>query len=300
MRWYARTEPKPGSAGAAAGSGDALAADLRHDGGAGSHLPDRQGHLGDADRSRASRAVFLRARPLARLARRQCGTAPRRSRTYRRRQPRRARRSPMPRPGFPTSCSRRRGGAAARPRLIRRCSAGARVRARWPVRSSSGGPLGLARQCLLGPAPAAVPVLGHGGSRADRDEPGRRARPGVLHRVGTDRTIEGSSALQVSGHQAWMVRFLMTYPDAAGEDLNWTSGARRRGGRGSRRGRRARRVLRLGAEQSGDRERHRLDRLAAPQLIPMLGDTAHVEDCDRVCRWVYLIKDPVTADTNTQ
>ncbi|HEX2819883.1 MAG TPA: hypothetical protein VHO07_06930 [Streptosporangiaceae bacterium] len=38
-----------------------------------------------------------------------------------------------------------------------------------------------------------------------------------------DRTIEGSSSLQVSGHQAWMVKFLMTYPDAAGEGLHWTT-----------------------------------------------------------------------------
>jgi hypothetical protein len=42
---------------------------------------------------------------------------------------------------------------------------------------------------------------------------------GLVH----DRTIEGSSTMQVSGHQAWMVRFLMTYPDAASEGLNWTS-----------------------------------------------------------------------------
>ena len=39
------------------------------------------------------------------------------------------------------------------------------------------------------------------------------------------RTIESSSAMQVSGHQAWMVTFLMTYPDAASEGLAWTSEA---------------------------------------------------------------------------
>ena len=39
------------------------------------------------------------------------------------------------------------------------------------------------------------------------------------------RTIERSSATQVSGHQAWMVTFLMTYPDAASEGLAWTSEA---------------------------------------------------------------------------
>jgi hypothetical protein len=37
------------------------------------------------------------------------------------------------------------------------------------------------------------------------------------------RTIESSSAMLVSGHQAWMVTFLMTYPDAASEGLAWTS-----------------------------------------------------------------------------
>jgi hypothetical protein len=36
-------------------------------------------------------------------------------------------------------------------------------------------------------------------------------------------TLESSSAMQVSGHPAWMVTFLMTYPDAAGEGLAWTS-----------------------------------------------------------------------------
>ena len=39
------------------------------------------------------------------------------------------------------------------------------------------------------------------------------------------RSLESSSAMQVSGHQAWMVTFLMTYPDAASEGLAWTSEA---------------------------------------------------------------------------
>jgi hypothetical protein len=39
------------------------------------------------------------------------------------------------------------------------------------------------------------------------------------------RTIETSSAMRVSGHPAWMVTFLMTYPDAASEGLAWTSEA---------------------------------------------------------------------------
>jgi hypothetical protein len=37
------------------------------------------------------------------------------------------------------------------------------------------------------------------------------------------RTIEDSSAMQVSGHQAWVVKFLMTYPAAASEGLRWNS-----------------------------------------------------------------------------
>jgi hypothetical protein len=37
------------------------------------------------------------------------------------------------------------------------------------------------------------------------------------------RTIEDSSATQVSGHQAWMVKFLISYPDAGPEGLGWTS-----------------------------------------------------------------------------
>ena len=37
------------------------------------------------------------------------------------------------------------------------------------------------------------------------------------------RTVLDSSALQVSGHQAWVVKFLISYPDAATEGLSWTS-----------------------------------------------------------------------------
>jgi hypothetical protein len=39
------------------------------------------------------------------------------------------------------------------------------------------------------------------------------------------RTLEGSSALTIGGHPAWVVRFLMTYPDAASEGLAWSSEA---------------------------------------------------------------------------
>ena len=39
------------------------------------------------------------------------------------------------------------------------------------------------------------------------------------------RTIESDSAMLVSGHPAWMVTFLMTYPGAASEGLAWTSEA---------------------------------------------------------------------------
>ena len=42
---------------------------------------------------------------------------------------------------------------------------------------------------------------------------------GVQH----SRTIEDSSAMQVSGHQAWIVKFLMTYPDGASQGLTWSS-----------------------------------------------------------------------------
>lgn len=38
-------------------------------------------------------------------------------------------------------------------------------------------------------------------------------------------TVESSSSVLVSGHQAWMVTFLVTYPDAASEGLAWTSEA---------------------------------------------------------------------------
>ena len=42
---------------------------------------------------------------------------------------------------------------------------------------------------------------------------------GVPH----SRTIEDSSAMQVSGHQAWIVKFLMTYSGGASQGLTWSS-----------------------------------------------------------------------------
>jgi hypothetical protein len=44
---------------------------------------------------------------------------------------------------------------------------------------------------------------------------------GLVH----DSTIDSSSSTVVSGHQAWIVTFLVTYPDAASEGLAWTSEA---------------------------------------------------------------------------
>ena len=44
---------------------------------------------------------------------------------------------------------------------------------------------------------------------------------GLVH----DSTIDSSSPMLVSGHQAWLVTFLVTYPDAASEGLAWTSEA---------------------------------------------------------------------------
>ena len=38
-------------------------------------------------------------------------------------------------------------------------------------------------------------------------------------------TIDSSSSMLVSGHQAWLVTFLVTYPDAESEGLAWTSEA---------------------------------------------------------------------------
>ena len=42
---------------------------------------------------------------------------------------------------------------------------------------------------------------------------------GVPH----SRTIKDSTAMQVSGHQAWMVEFGMNYPDGASQGLTWSS-----------------------------------------------------------------------------
>ena len=42
---------------------------------------------------------------------------------------------------------------------------------------------------------------------------------GVQH----SRTIEDSSAMQVSGHLAWIVKFEMNYPDGASQGLTWST-----------------------------------------------------------------------------
>jgi hypothetical protein len=42
---------------------------------------------------------------------------------------------------------------------------------------------------------------------------------GVQH----SRTLQDSSAMQVSGHQAWIVEFGISYPDGASQGLTWTS-----------------------------------------------------------------------------
>jgi hypothetical protein len=42
---------------------------------------------------------------------------------------------------------------------------------------------------------------------------------GVQH----SRTLEDSSAMQVSGHQAWIIKFGMNYPDGASQGLTWSS-----------------------------------------------------------------------------
>ena len=51
------------------------------------------------------------------------------------------------------------------------------------------------------------------------DAVGQAYYSGLVH----DTTIDSSSSMLVSGHQAWMVTFLVTYPDAASEGLAWTS-----------------------------------------------------------------------------
>lgn len=42
---------------------------------------------------------------------------------------------------------------------------------------------------------------------------------GVPH----SRALQESTAMQVSGHQAWMVEFMMNYPDGASQGLTWSS-----------------------------------------------------------------------------
>ncbi len=49
--------------------------------------------------------------------------------------------------------------------------------------------------------------------------------PAYYSGLAHDRTVESSSEITVSGHPAWEVTFLMSYPDAASEGLAWTSEA---------------------------------------------------------------------------
>jgi hypothetical protein len=53
------------------------------------------------------------------------------------------------------------------------------------------------------------------------DAVGQAYYSGLVH----DSTIDSSSSMLISGHQAWLVTFLVTYPDAASEGLAWTSEA---------------------------------------------------------------------------
>jgi hypothetical protein len=53
------------------------------------------------------------------------------------------------------------------------------------------------------------------------DGVGQAYYSGLVHEA----AIDSSSSLLVSGHQAWLVTFLVTYPDAASEGLAWTSEA---------------------------------------------------------------------------
>ena len=61
-------------------------------------------------------------------------------------------------------------------------------------------------------------------------EPTAMSLAGVLDQVYYSalphyRTLEGSSEIEVSGHPAWGVTFLITYPGADSEGLAWTSEA---------------------------------------------------------------------------
>jgi hypothetical protein len=47
--------------------------------------------------------------------------------------------------------------------------------------------------------------------------------PAYYNLLAHSSTVEDSSAMQVSGHQAWVVKFLIGYPDATAEGLSWTS-----------------------------------------------------------------------------
>jgi hypothetical protein len=49
--------------------------------------------------------------------------------------------------------------------------------------------------------------------------------PAYYSGLAHNRTLEGSSAMLVSGHQAWEVTFLMTYTGAASQGLAWSSEA---------------------------------------------------------------------------
>jgi len=49
------------------------------------------------------------------------------------------------------------------------------------------------------------------------------ADPAYYSALPHERTTEGSYGMRVSGHAAWVVKFLMTYPAAAGQGLAWST-----------------------------------------------------------------------------
>ena len=105
---------------------------------------------------------------------------------------------------------------------------------------------------------------------------------GVQH----TRATEESSAIKVSGHQAWKIEFTMDYTDGASQGLTWTTelGAVVVVDRGA--GQFPGRVLRLGARQPRHPEGRHLPQLAPGELTGRA--SAGLGDADVAAAAVHL------------
>ena len=240
---------------------DALAADRRHDGGAGGHRRVRHAHLQGPDGGRPA-ALSASARTVSHATASGAAHQVKPARHHRHDGDVPAGDRRLVRPVLPAARLALAAGLPVGPEhLAVRLDGGREHRGR--ARQHRRVRHRLARPGLLGPAPAAVRLRRPGRPGADRDEPGRRARPGLLRRGAAfphDREELRDTGQRAPGLDG-RVRHELPRRREPGPDLEQRTG--RRGGRGPWRRPVPRRVLRLGARQPRHPEGRHVPPLAA-------------------------------------